>query len=133
VNVVSSSQALTLVDQSRKREGPTTSNKLLLKTDKSNKKPRVQQVVDRQFKVYELITTAVQEQQEGRQSSVIQKAIQLLQEQYKTRLSPDGFDSAVEVLEQKGKATIFITLSGNARDRWLQKNANTKLDNKELI
>ena len=56
-----------------------------------------------------------------------------MQEEYKTRLSLDGFDSAVEVLEQKGKATVFITLSGDARDRWLQKNANTKLDNKELI
>ena len=91
----------------------------MLKTDKSNKKPRVQRVVDRQFEAYELIATAVREQQEGQQSSVIQKAIQLLQEQYETRLSLDGFDSAVEVLEQKGKATVFITLSGDARDRWL--------------
>jgi len=56
-----------------------------------------------------------------------------LQEQYETRLSLDGFDSAVEVLKQKGKATVFITLSSDARDRWLQKNANTKLNNKELI
>ena len=102
-----------------------------METDK--KKPRVQRVVDRQFEAYELITTAIQEQQEGRQSSVIQKAIQLLQEEYETRLSLDGFDSAIEVLEQKGKATVFITLSGDARDRWLQKNANTKLDNEELI
>jgi YesN/AraC family two-component response regulator len=86
-----------------------------LETDK--KKLCVQQVVDKQLKAYELITTAIQEQQDRRQFSGIQKAIQLLQKQYKTRLSLDGFNSAVEVLEQKGKATVFITLSSDAYNR----------------
>jgi hypothetical protein len=80
-NTVLSNQALIQVKQSRKRKGPTTLIKSL-ETNKSHKKPCTQQVIDRQFEVYELIATAVQEQQEGRQSNVIQKAIQLLQEQY---------------------------------------------------
>jgi hypothetical protein len=80
-NAMLSNQALIQVEQSRKRKGPTTLIKSS-ETNESYKKPCTQQVIDRQFEVYELIATAVREQQEGRQSNVIQKAIQLLQEQY---------------------------------------------------
>ena len=54
-------------------------------------------------------------------------AIQLLQDEYESRLSESHFLFAVELLESQSKALIFITLKGPLRDRWLSKNIGIEL------
>jgi hypothetical protein len=54
-------------------------------------------------------------------------AIQLLQDEYESRLSESHFLFAVELLESQSKASIFITLKGPLRDRWLSKNIGIEL------
>lgn len=54
-------------------------------------------------------------------------AIQLLQDEYKLRLSESHFLQAVEFLESESKASIFITLKSRLRDQWLSKNAEIEL------
>ena len=56
-----------------------------------------------------------------------------MQDEYQSKLFVNAFDNAVEVLKKKEKAIAFITLSGNARDCWLQKNVNIALYNNELV
>jgi hypothetical protein len=132
INLIGSN--LTPLERSRKRGGPIIVSDVSSETDDNRrKKSQTKRGMDTQLETYELIATAIRDEQEARQSNAIARAIRLLQDEYQSRLSICAFDDAVEVLEKKGKAIAFITLSGDARDRWLQKNVNTELDNRELI
>jgi len=66
---------------------------------------------------FELIASLIREQQEGRRQpriNNIQKALELLDLEYKLRLSEDDFDSAIDILSNSKKASSFISLTGNA-------------------
>jgi hypothetical protein len=69
---------------------------------------------------FELIASLIREQQEERRQlriNNIQKALKLLDLEYKLRLSEDDFDSAIDVLGDSKKASSFISLTGNVQDR----------------
>jgi hypothetical protein len=124
----------TPLERIRKRSGLTVVSDISSEPDDSQrKKPRTQRGMDIQLETYELIATAIRDQKEARQSNAIARAIQLLQDEYQSKLSTPEFDIAVEVLENKGKAIAFITLSGDARDRWVQENVDAELDNRGLF
>jgi hypothetical protein len=75
---------------------------------------------------FELIASLIREQQEERRQpriNNIQKALKLLDLEYKSRLSEDDFDSAIDVLGDSKKASSFISLTGNVRDRWIKRHA----------
>lgn len=46
-------------------------------------------------------------------------ALELLCSDYIESLSPNTFNFVAEILENTGKATVFLTLQGAVRDRWL--------------
>jgi hypothetical protein len=58
-------------------------------------------------------------QQHDSQKSKVEMALELLCSDYIERLSPDRFNFAAEILENTAKATVFLTLQGTVRDRWL--------------
>lgn len=75
----------------------------------------------------ELITSIVKHQQS--KLNPVQKAVRLLQTLYKKRLSSHGFLDAIDVLENKYKASAFIELEdASDRDNWLQRNANVEFE-----
>jgi hypothetical protein len=79
---------------------------------------------------FELIASLIREQQEERRQpriNNIQKALKLLDLEYKSRLSEDDFDSAIDVLGDSKKASSFISLTGNVRDRWIERHAIVQL------
>ena len=79
---------------------------------------------------FELIASLIREQQEERRQpriNNIQKALKLLDLEYKSRLSEDDFDSAIDVLSDSKKASSFISLTGNVRDRWIERHAIVQL------
>jgi hypothetical protein len=78
-----------------------------------------------------LIVNAVQEQQTSK--NPVQRAIELLQQEYSIKLTSDELDRAIDVLTNKTKAIVFITLDKDNRDRWLQRNANVALVDREAI
>jgi hypothetical protein len=79
---------------------------------------------------FELIASLIREQQEERRQlciNNIQKALKLLDLEYKLRLLEDDFDSAIDVLGDSQKASSFISLIGNVRDRWIKRYAAVQL------
>jgi hypothetical protein len=77
-----------------------------------------------------LIASLIREQQEERQQlriNNIQKALELLDLEYKLRLSEDDFDSAIDVLGDSKKASSFISLTGNVQDRWIERYVTVQL------
>jgi hypothetical protein len=79
---------------------------------------------------FELIASLIREQQEERQQlriNNIQKALELLDLEYKLRLSEDDFDSAIDVLGDSKKASSFISLTGNVQDRWIERYVTVQL------
>ena len=79
---------------------------------------------------FELIASLIREQQEERRQpriNNIQKALGLLDSEYKLRLSEGDFDSAVDVLGDSKKASSFISLIGDVRDRWIERHATVQL------
>jgi endonuclease III len=80
---------------------------------------------------FQLIVNAVQEQQTLK--NPVQRAIELLQQEYSIKLTSDELDRAIDVLTNKTKAIVFITLDKDNRDRWLQRNANVALVDREAI
>lgn len=57
--------------------------------------------------------------------STITRAIGILAKEYETRLSADDFDTAVEVLSDEAKASVFLGLPKEVmKDRWLERHAN---------
>jgi hypothetical protein len=48
------------------------------------------------------------------------RALLLLQEVYKEKLDSDAFDLAINLIEDKRKATTFLILQGERRDHWLR-------------
>jgi hypothetical protein len=82
--------------------------------------------LDRVVTPFELVQTAVRER-----LNTVEKAIRLLELEYRDRLTLDEFDDAIEVLENKFKASAFVSLRDiTIRDRWLRKNVGAEL--KEL-
>jgi hypothetical protein len=64
---------------------------------------------------------------EARKSNIT-KAIEILAKEYETRLSEDDFDTAIEVLSDEAKASVFLgLLKQDIRDRWLERHANVLL------
>jgi hypothetical protein len=59
--------------------------------------------------------------------NIVELAIQLLQIEYKTRLSKGHFLLAVDVLIAKAKASVFITLNSSIRDTWICKTIDVTL------
>jgi hypothetical protein len=79
---------------------------------------------------FELIASLIKEQQEERRQpriNNIQKALKLLDLEYKLRLSENDFDNAIDVLGNSQKASSFISLSGSVRDRWIERHAIVQL------
>lgn len=77
-----------------------------------------------------MIASLIREQEkEQRQPRItnIQKALKLLDSEYKSRLSEDDFDKAIDVLGDSKKASSFISLTGNVRDRWIERHAIVQL------
>jgi len=75
---------------------------------------------------FELIASLIREQQEERRQphiNNIQKALELLDLEYKLRLLEDDFDSAIDVLSDSQKASSFISLISNVRDCWIERYA----------
>jgi hypothetical protein len=63
------------------------------------------------------IVTAINRSIEAQKSSII-KAIEILAEEYYNRLTEDDFGRATDILSDKMKASVFITLlRKNIRDR----------------
>ena len=60
-------------------------------------------IVDRD--PFELVQTAIKER-----LNTVEKAIRLLELEYQDRLTLDEFDNAIEVLENKFKASAFVSL-----------------------
>lgn len=58
-------------------------------------------------------------QQHDSQKSKVEMALELLCSDYIESLSPNTFNFVAEILENTGKATVFLTLQGAVRDRWL--------------
>lgn len=54
-------------------------------------------------------------------------AIQLLQDEYESRLSESHFFQAVQLLQSESTASVFITLNSRLRDQWLCRSAGVKL------
>ena len=72
---------------------------------------------------FELVQTAIKER-----LNPVEKAVQLLELEYQDRLTLDKFDNAIKVLENKFKASAFISLQDTTiQDRWLQRNISVKL------
>lgn len=64
---------------------------------------------------FELVQTAIKER-----LNTFEKAIQLLELEYQDNLTLDEFDDAIEVLENKFKASAFVSLRDTTiRNRWL--------------
>jgi hypothetical protein len=76
-----------------------------------------------------LIVSILKDQQSGGRVyfNTIKLAIQLLQKEYKTRLSKGHFLIAIDFLTAKAKASVFITLNSSIRDMWLCKNTDVEL------
>jgi hypothetical protein len=70
-----------------------------------------------------LIIAAINRSIEARKSSII-KAIEILVEEYKKRVSEVDFFTATDILSNEVKASVFITLPKEMRDRWLEREAN---------
>ena len=51
----------------------------------------------------------------------------IVQEVYGALLEDDHMDMALELLGDERKASCFIALRGQIRDRWLQKNAGVEV------
>jgi hypothetical protein len=75
-----------------------------------------------------LLAEAINRSTEAHKSSVI-KAIELLDLDYSTRLSDTCFDQAVDILSDEMRASVFISLSGDRRDRWLERHAHVVFNN----
>jgi hypothetical protein len=54
-------------------------------------------------------------------------ATKVLQDEYESRLSESHFLQAIELFQSQSNASIFRTLQGRLRDRWLCKNAGVEL------
>lgn len=83
---------------------------------------------------FELIASLIREQQEEQQQlyiNNIQKALGLLNSEYKLRLLEDDFDSAIDVLSNSKKALSFISLISNVQDRQIERYAIVQLLVKE--
>jgi hypothetical protein len=73
----------------------------------------------------ERISSAIEERQNSK--NPVQRAIELLQQDYSVRLTSNELDQAIDVLTNKSKAIAFITLDKDIRDRWLRRNAGAEL------
>jgi hypothetical protein len=105
----------------RKRSLNTINNNklLVLSNNKKRAKTNIQNINN-----FELIASLIREQQEEQQQpriNNIQKALRLLDLEYKLRLSEDDFNSAVNVLGDSKKASSFISLTSNVQDRWIKR------------
>jgi hypothetical protein len=78
----------------------------------------------------DLLVSVLKDQQSGSRRvcfNTVELAIQLLQKEYKTRLSEGHFLLAVDVLTAEAKASVFITLNSSIRDMWICKTADVTL------
>jgi hypothetical protein len=55
--------------------------------------------------------SSILEQQQAHWRDKVELAVQLLESEYKERLSKDDFVNAIELLTEKSKASVFITLN----------------------
>jgi hypothetical protein len=76
-----------------------------------------------------IISTMKEKEKDGGRVlyNTVELAIQLLQNEYETRLSTGHFLIAVDFLTSEVKASAFITLNGQIRDIWLCKSINVEL------
>jgi hypothetical protein len=70
-----------------------------------------------------MIVKAINRSIEARKSNIT-KAIEILTEEYYTRLLATDFDRAIDLLSDETKASVFISLAlKDVRDRWLERHA----------
>jgi hypothetical protein len=84
----------------------------------------------------EFLVSVIKDQQEGSgrpRLNIVERAIQLLQREYESRLSEGHFLMAIDFLGIKSNASIFNTLGSSIRETWLCKNADIELIGNELI
>ena len=76
-----------------------------------------------------LLVSVLKDQQGGGRVrfNTVELAIQLLQNEYETRLSKGHFLTVVDFLTAEVKASVFITLNSSIRDMWLCKNTDISL------
>jgi hypothetical protein len=76
-----------------------------------------------------LLVSVLKDQQGGGRVrfNTVELAIQLLQNEYETRLSKGHFLTVVDFLTVEAKASVFITLNSSIRDMWLCKNTDISL------
>ena len=77
----------------------------------------------------DLLVSVLKDQQGGGRVrfNTVELAIQLLQNEYETRLSKGHFLTVVDFLTAEAKASVFITLNSSIRDMWLCKNTDVSL------
>jgi hypothetical protein len=70
-----------------------------------------------------LLAEAIIRSTEASKSSIT-KAIELLSLEYSTRLLETDFDRAVDTLSDEIRASVFVSLEGHSRDRWLERHTH---------
>jgi hypothetical protein len=70
-----------------------------------------------------LVIAAFNRSIEAQKSSIV-KAIEILVQDYRERLTEDDFGRATDTLSDEVKASVFITLLVKERERWLERHAS---------
>jgi hypothetical protein len=70
-----------------------------------------------------LLVAAINQSIEARKSSII-RAIEILVQEFKERVTETDFFTATDILSNEVKASVFITLPKDIRDRWLEREAS---------
>jgi hypothetical protein len=99
-----------------------------LRSDSEPERKRIKTTLEADEAI-KLIVLVLKDQQGSRRVcfNTVELAIQLLQKEYKTRLSEGYFLVAIDFLTAKAKAFVFITLNSSIRDMWLCKNTDVEL------